>query len=259
MARRAIWKGVVSFENIHVPVKLYAAVENRSIPFHMLHDRDRVRLRQQMVCSKDNEPVPDDEIVKGLEVDDETYVVVGEEELAELEPEANRTIEVVSFVTPEEVDPRYFDRPYHLGPDGDERGYASLAKALAASDKLGICTWSFRKRFYNGALRSAGGVLVVLTLRTAEEVLDAGNLNLHEQSLSQKERKTAKHLVHELSEQFDPAKYHDEFQKQLQELVDTKAKGGKVMKRTVEKPEPTPSDALVEQLEASLKELEGAK
>lgn len=259
MARRAIWKGVVSFENIHVPVRLYAAVENRAVSFHMVHDRDRVRLRQQMVCSKDNEPVPDDEIVKGVEVDDEKYVVVEDEELAELEPDSDRTIEVRVFVDSGAIDPRYFDRPYHLGPDGDEKSYAALAKALQSSGKMGVCFWSFRKRFYNGVLHGVGGVLKVVTLRTAEEVRGANELNLPEESLSKKERKTANHLIDELSDAFEPARYRDAFQEQLRDLVETKATGGEVKKRTVKKPEPTPSDALLEQLEASLKELEGAK
>lgn len=259
MARRAIWKGVLSFGKIHIPVRLYAAVEDRAIAFHLLHDKDRVRLRQQMVCTKDNEPVPDGEIVKGLEVGDEKYVVVGEAELAALEPESDRTIEVGPFIAPDGVDPRYFDRPYHLGPDGDETGYAALASALEAENRLGVCRWAFRKRFYNGVLRGEGGVLQLVTLRAAAEVRDPGELHLPQESLAKKERAMARRLIDELSEPFDPSQYQDEFRALLADLVQTKAKGGNVKKRSVRKPEPTEADALMKMLQTSLEELEGAK
>ncbi len=259
MTRRAIWKGVVSFGRNRVPVKLYSAVNPSGISFHRLHDQDKVRLRQQMVCELENEPVPDEEIVKGLQIDENEYVVVKPEDLAELEPETNRTIEVQGFVDPQEIDPRFYDRTYHLAPDGESHKYASLAEALSESGKAAICHWTFRKRFYNGVLFPGQNVLELVTLRLAEEVIDAGELKLPEAGLSQKERKTARYLVEELSGPFDPNKYHNDFREDLEELITTKARGGEVQKRKAPKPEPVESGKLMELLEASLKQARGEK
>ena len=257
MGRRAMWKGVVSFRKIRVPVKMYAAVESTGISFHLLHAKDHVRLRQQMVCGLENEPVPSEEIVKGLEVDENEYVLLEPDDLAELEPEMDRSIAVTSFVDTEEVDPRYFDRPYHLGPDGDATGYASLVEALGSSGRLGICHWSFRKRFYNGALGARDGVLELVTLRLGDEVVETKTLDLPEVGLTQKELKTATYLVEELTGTFDPTQYRDDFQKELLKLIETKAKGGKVSRRKVKEPKATDSKSLSALLEASLDEVRG--
>lgn len=249
----------MSFGDIRVPVKLYSAVESDRVSFRMLHDQDEVPLRQQMVCALEDKPVPDDEIVKGLEVDENEYVLVEPEDLAELEPQSDRTIDVRGFVQPGQVDPRYYDRPYHLGPDGEQKKYASLAKALADAGREGICHWTFRKRSYNGSLRSDGRSLEIVTLRLKEEIGDPGELDLPEAKLSDKERKTARYLIEELSDQWDPSRYTNDFQKDLMDLIRTKAKGGKVKKKKVPAPEPTESQELADILEASLKEARKGK
>lgn len=259
MARRAIFKGIISFDGIRVPVKLYSAVEPYEISFHMLHDKDNVRLRRQLVCGLEKAPVPDDEIVKGLEVGDNEYVLVEPEDLAELEPETDRNINVLGFTSPEAIDPRFYDRPYHLGPDGEEHKYAALAKALEKSGKAAVCHWSFRRRSYNGALWSAQGSLRIVTLRLAEEVAGVEELGLPEVGLSKKERDTAGYLIRELSGKFDPSKYKNEFRDRLRDLVKTKAEGGKIEIREVEKPEASKPDELIGLLEASLEDIRRKK
>lgn len=259
MARRAIWKGVVTFGENRVPVKLYSAVISSGVSFHLLHDKDKVRLRQQMVCELENEPVPDEEVSKGLQIDDNEYVLLEPEDLAELEPDTDRNIEVEGFIAREEIDPRFYDRPYHLGPDGEGHKYASLAEALAESGKAAICHWTFRKRFYNGVLFVRQNLLELVTLRLAEEVVDTGELDLPQSGLSPKERKTARYLVEELSDPFDPAKYRNDFQNDLEKLVRTKARGGEVQKREIPRPEPPKSEELMELLEASLKQVRQEK
>ncbi len=252
MSRRAIWKGVITFGKERVPVKLYSAVEDRSISFHLLHDEDKVRLRRQMVCEVEDKPVPNEEIVKGLEIGDGEYVLVSPEELAELEPAPDRSIEIDRFCPAEEVDNRYYDRPYHLGPDGKEASYAALASALDGSGSVGICRWSFRKRSYVGALMSDGRVLSLSTLRDADAVSPAETLDIGEAELSERERKTARYLVEELTADFDPSRYHDDFQEAIRQLIRKKIEGGEVERRKAEPPEATEADDLMKQLEASL-------
>jgi DNA end-binding protein Ku len=259
MARRAMFKGVMTFGKIRVPVKLYSAAENRDVNFHMLHDKDNVRLRQKMVCELENRPVPSEEVIKGLKVGDSEYVLVEPEDLAELEPETNRDFSVHGFVDEESVDPRYFDRPYHLGPDGEEHKFASLVEALADSGKLGLCSWTFRKRFYNGAFRAGVGAIELVTLRSHDEIVPFEDLDLPDAELSDKELKTAKYLINELQDEFEPGKYKNEFRNELRELVETKARGGEIATRKEKPPKPTESENLMKLLEASLKDAKGKK
>lgn len=250
--RRAIWKGIISFADARVPVKLYSAVEDVKVSFHLLHDQDQVRLQQQMVCEKEEKPVEKSEVVKGLEVEEHEYVLIEQEDLDALTPESDRTIEIRSFTHAEEIDGRYFERPYHLGPDTDPWKYASLAKALEESNAIGLCHWSFRKRSYSGALRARDGVLMLITLRVADEVASAKELDLPRVALSQRERNTARYLVDELTSEFDAEKYHNDFQDALNKLIETKARGGKVKTRRPKRHKETQPRELADILEASL-------
>ncbi len=254
-----MFKSVLEFSGIRVPVRMYAAVESKRIGFHMLHDKDQVRLRQVLVCEKEGHSVPREEVVKGLAVDEGRYVLVGPEELAALEPETDRTIAVRCFTGQERVDPRYFDRPYHLGPDGEEASYASLVQALGRASKVGVCEWSFRKRDYAGLLRVAESVLELIALRLADDIDDPGALDISGTRLSKKERDTAAYLVDELSDEFDPRAYHNDFEQALAELIQTKAHGGKVKRRKPREREHTRSKDLADVLEASLREAKGRK
>ena len=126
MARRAMWKGVVTFGAVSVPVKVYSAVREQRVNFHLLHDDDKVRLQQQMVCPVDDKPVPEEEQVKGLALDDDKYVLLDPQELEELAPEAGRSIDVLRFVEAGHFDERFYDRGYYLGADGPAGPYEAL-------------------------------------------------------------------------------------------------------------------------------------
>jgi DNA end-binding protein Ku len=220
--------------------------------FHMLHDEDKVRLRRQMVCVEEQEPVPPEEVVKGLDLGDGRYVLVSEVDLEELEPETDRTIEVDRFCDMADVDARYYNRPYHLGPDGEERKYASLARALSESGRQALCRYSFRNRSYQGAIQSVDGVLHLVTLRMAGEVAPVDTLDLPDAEPTDKERKTARYLVDELGAEFSPTQYHNDFREKMEELVRTKAEGGEIARREGKEIEPTEERELVDLLEASL-------
>src|SRR5512134_3813386 len=181
MAGATIWKGYIHFGDIDVPVKLHTAVREERIQFHLLHKRDQVRLRQQMICPYEKQPVPAEEQSKGFEVEEGKYIIVDPEELEQTAPESNRMIEVHEFVKTEQIDPIFLDRVYYLEPDitaVQGKGYMALVKALKELDVAGICTWTMRKRSHFGALQGGGKVLRLSTLRYADEVIPAASLGL---------------------------------------------------------------------------------
>ncbi len=142
-----------------MPVKLHTAVKEERIQFHLLHKRDQVRVRQQMVCAYEKQPVPAEEQSKGFEVEDGKYIIVDPEELEQTAPESSRMIEVHEFVKTEQIDPIFLDRVYYLEPDITNiqgKGYNALVRALKEMDVTGICTWTMRKRSYLGALQARG-------------------------------------------------------------------------------------------------------
>src|SRR5512147_858906 len=145
MAGATIWKGYIHFGETDVPVKLHTAVKEERIQFHLLHRRDRVRLRQQMVCAYEKQPVPSEEQSKGFEVEEGKYVILDPAELEQTAAESSRMIEVHEFVKTGQIDPIFLDRLYYLEPDiGDIQGkeYNALVKALKDLDVTGICTWA---------------------------------------------------------------------------------------------------------------------
>lgn len=254
MAARAIWRGVVSFGVCSVPVKLYTAIRSPRIDFHLLHDTDHERLRQRLVCALDGEPVEREQIVKGFPLDDDRYVLVDPGELEALEPESSRTIEVLDCVDSAAIDPRFYERPYFLGPDGEDGPFASLAEALAASGRAGICCWVMRKRTFLGALGCCGGILCLVILRRAEEVIPAKTLGVPDAQVSERELKTAEYLMEALAAGFKPRAFKNVFRDEVRELVARKARGGTVKPKPVRLPKPTAPDGLLAALEASLKQ-----
>jgi len=256
MAGRAIWKGYIHFKDIDVAVKLHTAVKEERIQFHLLHKPDQVRLRQQMVCAYEKKPVPTEEQCKGFEIEEGKYVIVDPEELEQTTPEGSRIIEVHEFVKTKQIDSIFLDRLYYLEPDNQEihgKGYNALVKALKEVGVEGICTWTMRKRSYLGALQARGKILRLNTLRYADEVVPVESLGLQDVSLSDKELKIGSLLIHQMTAPFEPKKFENEHQKKLQEMIDKKARGEKVVVLAPRRLKPTGSDKLLEVLEASLK------
>ncbi len=256
MAGSTIWKGTIHFGNTDVAVKLHTAVKEERIQFHLLHKRDRVRLRQQMICAYEKKPVPAEEQCKGFEVEDGKYIIVDPKDLEETTPESSRIIEVHEFVKAEQIDPIFLDRPYYLEPDNPEiqgKGYNALVGALRELDVEGICTWTMRKRSYLGALQAKGKTLRLNTLRYADEVIPVKSLELQDVSVSEKELRIGNELIEKLTARFEPQKFENEHQKKLQEMIEKKARGEKVVVLAPKRLKPTKSDDLLQVLEASLK------
>jgi DNA end-binding protein Ku len=253
MTGGTIWKGYIHFGDTDVPVKLHAAVKEERIQFHLLHRRDLVRLRQQMICAYEKKPVPAEAQARGFEVEDGKFIIIDPEELEQTVPESSRIIEVHEFVERAQIDPIFLERVYYLGPDALSEGYNSLVVAMQEMDVAGICTWTMRKRAYLGALQAREGILRLNTLRYADEVVSVKSLALPEIPLSEKELKIGSDLIDQMTAPFQPQKFSNEHEKKLQELIEKKARGEKI---TLQRPrllKPTASDQLLHALEASLK------
>jgi DNA end-binding protein Ku len=179
-----------------------------------------------MINPESGDEVTNDEIRKGFEVEPGTFVILNEAELESLEPEPSREIQIKQFVPPAAIPPEFYDRPYYLGPDGDQAAYFGLAAALHNQNKEGLAHWVMRKRPYAGALRSEGDHLLLFTLRSPEEVLSAKDLPRPAgRAPDKKELSMAKQLVELLKGEFDPKDYQDEYRQRVMEFVEKKAKG----------------------------------
>ncbi len=254
MAGRTIWKGNISFAEVHVPVKLHSSVREQRIAFNLLHASDQVRLRQQMVCSHENVPVPREHQIKGYSVAPGQYVIVSDAEVAGLEPQRGRSIEVLEFVRDAEIDPRFYQRLYYLEADNSQRPFNTLSAALAEAGLTGICRWSMRRRTYLGALRAGRFGLELMTLRFADEVVARDELEFPRVTVTEREMKIGTELIENLSAPFRPEQFRNEYQAKLREVIEQKAAGRKI-KIVPFRPRPTTSgDALVQALEASLKQ-----
>jgi DNA end-binding protein Ku len=226
MAARAIWKGELRIGTQKLPVKLYAAVEDKSVRFHILDDTKRNRVKQHMVQPESGEEVETKSIRKGYEIEPGRFVILDDQELEKLKPEPSRDIEISGFVPIKAIPQQFYERPYFLGPDGDQKDYFALARALENQKREGIAHWIMRNKAYSGALGAQDGCLVLSTMRHAGEVIAADELPKPEgRAPTKKEIEMAKHLVSLLEGEFDPAEYKDEYRERVLEFIAKKAKG----------------------------------
>ena len=174
---RAIWTGTITFGLLNVPVKLYSAVSSKAIRFRELREKDGSRVRHKRVAESDGEEVAYEELVKGYEISPEQYVILARDELESLDPKRTKAIEIEDFVDLDQIDPIYFNQPYYLGPaPGAERAYALLAEAMGEQRKVAIARFVLRNRESLAAIRAGDGVLTLATMRFADEVVPASQL-----------------------------------------------------------------------------------
>jgi DNA end-binding protein Ku len=253
---RAIWSGSISFGLVNIPVKLYVAVREQRVQFHMLHDQDKARLRRKLVSSTTGKEVHPEHIVKGYEVGPDEYVVVQQNELEALQPEKSRTIDIVDFVDQKEIDPVFYDRAYYLAPDQNaSKPYRLLVEAMQKSRKVAVAKFVMREKEYLAALRPVDGVICLSTMHFGDEVLDPQEVTeVPEVKVDDREVKMAEQLIGTLTSRFDPNKYKDEYRERVMEMVQRKAKGEKVVVQSAPAEKPGRVINLMAALEASLAE-----
>jgi DNA end-binding protein Ku len=247
-----MWKADLALGEIKVPVKLYAAVRDTKVHFRLLHAADNAPVTQRMVDPETEQPVSSEQIEKAIPLDRGVYVLLTKEEQAALAPKPSRLISVEQVVASRAVDERWFDRPYYLGPDGDDEGYFALAEALKKREAIGISHWALRNKRYVGALQASGGYLLLDTLRYAQEIVEVAAVRPGNRAPDKREIALAEQLIGALEDRFDANEFRDEYHEQLQGLLAAKAAGRVVRFPKAAKREQR--DSLVASLQASLKE-----
>lgn len=226
MAARAMWKGRLALGKHELPVKMYSAIEDRTVHFRLLHAKDLEPVQQKIVRKSDGKEVPREEQRKAFPVGKETAVIVDPDELARIEPEPSRDIALERFVPLQAVDAQWYDRPYYLGPDGDAGDYFALAQALESAALAGVARWVMRKKRYVGALTALDGYLVLTTLRRAEQVLSVPDWKAPASAKpDEKELKLARQIVAAIQGEFDPSLWQDEYHARVCQLIEAKARG----------------------------------
>jgi DNA end-binding protein Ku len=252
---RAIWKGAISFGLVSIPVKLYTAIEERDISFHQVHRDDGGRIRYRRVCSIDGDEVPYSDIAKGYELPGGEMVVLTDEDLADLPLSTSRTVDVLSFVPLEQVDPIYFARSYYLEPDKTAaKPYVLLRDALERSGMVALVKVAIRTKESLATLRVRDGVLVLETmvwpdeLRAPEFDFLADGVAVRPQELSM-----AESLIESMAGDFDPTQYHDDYREALQQVVEAKIEGREIVEPPAEAAaETSPAVDLMAALRASV-------
>jgi len=248
---RAIWTGAISFGLVNVPVRMYSAVAEHDVHFHLVHEPDGSRIGYEKICKLEDKPVPDDEIVKAYEVGKDEYVYLADEDFEAAQAETYRTIDVRDFVPYDEIDPIYFERTYYLGPqEGSERVYALLRTAMEDSGLAGVGTFVMRDRQQLGVLRVREGVLTLERLHFADEIRPVDELAPGGVKVDKRELELARELIDRFSGSFDPGRYEDTYQQRLLEVIDRKRAGKEV--RAAPEPERDEPTDLMAALRASL-------
>lgn len=260
MGMHTIWKGSISFGLVHIPVKLFAATENKNVSFRQLHEKCHTPIKYEKVCPSCETEVSQEDIVKGYEYEKGKFVILNEEELDVLAQKNNKHIEIVDFIKLEEIDPIYFNRSYYLGPhEHGEKAYSLLQKAMQDSQKVAIAKIMLRAKEHLAAIRVYEQALVLETIHYPDEVRRAENIpGLRDDiQISDKEMEMALQLVEQLTTTFDPEKYTDEYRERVKELVQNKVSGNEV-KIAPEVPQ-TDITNLMEALQQSINETKSQK
>jgi len=232
MAARSIGSGTISFGLVSIPIRLFVATHSESLSFNMLHEPCRSRIRQQLYCPTCERVVERSEIVKGYQFSKDQYVLFTDEELKQLEAEANRSIEIEEFVPLAGVDPIYFENAHYLGPDkGAEKAYRLLVEAMRDTGKVAVAQWTSHGKEHVVLIRPRDKGLVMHALYYADEVrsLDEIAASSDGPAARPAEVDLARKLIEQLSsEEFRPERYHDAYRGRVQGVVEKKIAGEEI-------------------------------
>ena len=251
---RSIWNGAIAFGAVTVPVKVFGALEDRSIHFHEVHLKDGGGIEHRLVNSNTGREVSRDKVVKGYEISSGKWVVLTNDEIKAADQPERKAVEVADFVPGEQIDPVYYDKAYNLAPQkGAERAYALLTAALEKTGRVGVGRVVLRTKEQVVAIRPAGdGLLRMHTMHATDEIVSGKDLDVSRprKKPAPREIEMAGKLVEGLVADFDPDRYEDTYRERVLDLVKRKAEGKEIEITEPEPPEP--SDDLLAALQASL-------
>jgi DNA end-binding protein Ku len=254
---RSIWTGAISFGLVTVPVKLYSAVNRKTVRFHQLSRKTGVRIAQKRVDPQSGEEVAYEDIVKGYELAPDRYVVIEPGELETLQPKKTKTIEIEDFVELAQIDPIFYDHPYYLAPGpGGAKPYRLLLEAMAETEKVAIARVVIRSKEQLVAIRAMDDVLEMATMLFADEVSSPDRLDElpdpKEVKTTKREVDVAKQLIGSLAGDFEPEKYRDTYRADVLALIERKAEGKEIAVQPEAEDVPAPAPDLMSALKASL-------
>jgi DNA end-binding protein Ku len=250
-----MWKGAISFGLVTIPVAVYPATEEKTLRFNQIHESDGGRIRMKRTCSIDGEEVPYDEIVKGYEYEKDKYVVLTDDDFDAVPVESSRAIDIVQFVELEQIDPTLYKKSYYLVPDETgAKAYALLREAMSQDDKVGIAKVSFRDKEHLAALRFKDDAFVLETMYWPDEIrsFDADvdlDVKVREQELQM-----ARQLIENLTADWNPEEFTDEYREALLKIVEAKING-----QEIESVAPEPAGKVVDLMEALKASVAAAK
>jgi DNA end-binding protein Ku len=263
---RSIWTGAISFGLVTVPVKLYSAVQRKSVRFHQLSGKTGVRIQQKRVDPTTGDEIAYEDIVKGYEIAPDQYVRIEPAELESLDPKKTKTIEITDFVALDEIDPIFYDHPYYLAPAaGGAKPYRLLWEAMEETRRVAIAKVVIRQKENLVAIRPMeGGVLGMSTMIFADEVVPSDRLDdlPGDVEATPQEVEMAKLLIDQLASDFEPEKYADTYREEVLALIERKAEGKEIAVQPALEEEAKPVPDLMAALKASLdavQKTDGAK
>lgn len=256
-----MWKGSISFGLVHIPIKLFAATEDKNIKLRYLHKDCSTPIKYERVCPHCDREVENEEIVRGYEYESGKFVTVDKEEMDALKKAQNKSVEIIDFVKLDEIDPIYFNRSYFIGPnENGGKAYALLQKAMKDSGKIGLAKLTMHSKEHLAAVRVYDKGLLLETIYYPDEIRKIDHVpGLDENiELNQKELDTATQLIEQLTTAFDPEKYEDEYRNALSELIEGKVSGNEVKTAKKAKKNENVVD-LMDALQASIDETKPKK
>lgn len=257
---RPTWKGSISFGLVYIPISVYPATREEKLSFRQLRKSDHSPIKYKKVAEADMKEVPADQIVKGYEYEKGRYIILSDEDFEKVRIESTHSIDITDFVDLDQVDPKFFYKPYFLEPQkGGEKAYALLHKALSGTGKIGIAKVVIANREYLAAVKPDGLFLVLELMHFASEVLTPEELNRPKTELNDKELKMANALIESMSSEWQPQKYRDEYRDAVMEMIETKAKNKSLPAAPVSAPRSTNVVDLVKVLQESINRSQSVK
>jgi len=228
-----MWKGSISFGLVNIPVKMFAATEDKDIRFKTLHKKCRTPIRQERVCPTCQETISPDDLVRGFEYEPGRFVLIDDEDLEAIKPATAKTAEILDFVDLREIDPIYFDKSYYLAPqeNSGHKAYSLLCQAMQKTGRIAVAKITIRNKQSLAVIRVLNNILILETIFYPDEVRPVSLIPGIPQDVRIEERELAmaEQLIENLTTEFRPEKYRDEYREELLELIRKKAEGEEIV------------------------------